>query len=91
MLGVSEKSIGRMVERGALPRVSTGTRRFLIPIQAIEQWITDSTHYNTSGVEPAGRKGERSCRISTNAVSSGQRLTQTQTEEEFNALLGLRS
>ena len=91
MLGVSEKTIGRKVNRGELPRVQTATRRFLMPVQAIEGWVTTHTHYNTADVESAGRKGERSCRIDTNAVSTGRRLTQTQTEEEFNALLGLRS
>jgi excisionase family DNA binding protein len=77
MLGVSEKTIGRMVNRGELPRVQTATRRFLMPVQAIEGWVTTHTHYNTADVESAGRKGERSCRIDTNAASTGRRLTQT--------------
>jgi excisionase family DNA binding protein len=42
ILRVSSKTISRMVNDGKLPRIQ-GMRQIRIPVDGLEQWVTDNT------------------------------------------------
>ena len=98
LLGVSLRTVDRLIEREELPVVRIG-RTVRIEIQAVHHFISNQREYNGQCVESAVRNptGERSCRIGTRedvkmAVSTQVRTTRSaspQMVKDFNALLGL--
>ena len=97
-LGVSTKTVSRLIESGQLPFVRIG-RSIRIELQAVHHFISHQREYNGQCVESAvwNPTGERACRIGTRrdvkmAVSTQVRTTRSaspQMEKDFNALLGL--
>ena len=87
-----------MVNDGKLPRIQ-GMQNIRIPVDGLEQWVTDNTVYNPSCAGSAMRnpKGERRCvsakrkKVSTNGliVMSGGVPTQTQAVRGLDAVLKL--
>ena len=100
ILGVSSKTITRMVNDGRLPRLQ-GMRNILIPVKPLEQWVTDNTVYNPASAERASLTptGERRCisarrkkESSVEAiVLTGGSVTPTQAAKGLNDLLGLQT
>ena len=97
-MGVSTRTINRMVNDGKLPRLQ-GMRNILIPVEPLEQWVKDNTVYNPDCANPANPTptGERSC-ISARRekelsveqiVLTGGQVTQAQAARGLSALLGL--
>ena len=87
-----------MVNDGKLPRIQ-GMWQIRIPVNGLEQWVTDNTVYNSScaGSGMLNPTGERSClsakgkKASTNGliVMSGGVPTQTQAVRGLDAVLKL--
>tara|TARA_Y100000588_G_scaffold197665_1_gene211539 strand:- start:924 stop:1448 length:525 start_codon:yes stop_codon:yes gene_type:complete len=96
-IGVSAKTITRMVAREELPRLK-GIRYIRIPVDALEQWVKDQTYTPTCvGSAMRNPQGERKCisarreKVSGKevTVSTGGCPTRTQAVSELRSLLAL--
>jgi len=91
-LGVCQRTVRRMLDRGVLPRLKMG-RTVRIPRQAVERYVQEhlEMRHNQPGVEPAVRGGPSTCHIDAKTGPSGGRVSPTRAAKEVDALLERRT
>ncbi|HIO18240.1 MAG TPA: DNA-binding protein [Gammaproteobacteria bacterium] len=84
-LDVCQKTVHRLIDKGAFPVVRYG-RRIYLSRESILDWVKSQTRYNLGCVGSAVQ-GASTCHISAKTVRTGGHLSQMQTERELDALL----
>jgi len=92
-LAVCQRTVSRLIDKGAFPVVSIGCRKY-VSKQAVLDWVKSQTRYN-SRCAGSAVQGASTCHISASKrevkASSGGHRSPTQTVNELESLLEKRN